>query len=109
MLAYLLAVVVDVLMSDPPPVLTPPPHNYLHPPGDQCDSRAASGEIVVCGDKDASERYRLHSVEDNPLYADLPIRAQVKLGNGTLALHNEDKDFGGQHSKRAMITFTLPF
>jgi hypothetical protein len=109
MLAYLLAFVLDVPASEPPPVLTPP-HNYLNPPAEGCDSRASSDEVVICGNKDANEGYRLHPVDNDPRFVDAPVRAQMKIGDGTLALHNEDKGIGGgMHSKRAMITFTLPF
>lgn len=107
-LAYLLAVVIDPSPTAPVEEAVSP-HIYLHPQADRCDSRAPADEVVVCGSNDAVERYRLHPVEERR-FRDDPVRAEMNLGSGKLALHNEDKVLGGdQHSKRAMITFSLPF
>ena len=86
-----------------------PPSIVLHAPADQCGSAAPANEVVVCGKKDRDERYRLRPIAKGA-YRDEPVRAEMNLGGGKLSLHNEDKDLGGgQHSKRAMVTFALPF
>jgi len=88
MLLYVLAVILDE-----PPALPAqpdaPPHIYLHPPADGCDSRAAD-EVVVCGSKDLDKRYRLQSPDD-ARYQQKPIRAETKIGNATLALRADPR------------------
>ena len=109
MLAFLLALAVDAPASEPPPALPEPPHLYLAPPPIRCDTNIASDEILVCSRAELDARYRLKPIDDG-IYQDQPVRAQMKIGNGSLALHAEDKEIGGgMHSKRAMITLTIPF
>jgi hypothetical protein len=106
---YLLAVVIDT--PAPPAAAAPeaPPHIYLHPPTDGCDSRAASDEVVVCANKDADAKYRLQPTDPHQ-YDDKPVRAEMKLfGDSTLKAHVDEVGLGGATSKRAMITFTMPF
>src|SRR4051812_35301149 len=107
MFALLLAVVFEpaATAADQPAA---PPQIFLHPAADECVRPGRRDEVVVCGAQD-SERYRLRPIEAGA-YSDEPVRAEMGLGGGTLSVHNEDKELGGgQHSKRAMITFTLPF
>ena len=106
-LAFLLAIAIEPVFDTGEDALAPP-HVFLRA-GDGCDRAAATGEVVVCGNKDRDERYRLRPIEKGA-YRDEPVRAEMNLGGGKLSLHNEDKDLGGgQHSKRAMVTLTLPF
>jgi hypothetical protein len=88
MLLYVLAVVMD---EAPISAARPdaPPHVYLHPPTDGCDSRDAD-EVVVCGSKDLDKRYRLQS-SDDARYQQKPIRAEAKIGNATLALRADPR------------------
>ena len=107
MLAFLLAIAIEPVAGAGEEVAAPP-HIFLHA-SDGCDRPAANGEVIVCGDRDRDERHRLRPIEQGA-YREEPVRAEMNLGSGKLSLHNEDKDLGGgQHSKRAMITFTLPF
>ncbi|WP_116092179.1 hypothetical protein [Sphingomonas crusticola] len=102
-LAYLLAAVLDptsVVTGE----ATVPPHTYLHPPI-ECDSRAPTDEIVVCGTRDADERYRLRPIDEGR-YRDDPIVAETKFLGGKLKAHVDEGAFG---STRAMITFAIPF
>jgi hypothetical protein len=108
MFAFLLAIVIEPVaaVADDPPR---PPHIFLHPSDDDCGRPTPSDEVVVCGAKDKDERYRLRPIEKG-IYRDEPVRAEMSLGAGKLSAHNEDKEVApGIHSKRAMITFTLPF
>ena len=107
MLTYLLAVVIDAVSPEPPPAIAPP-HNYLNPPVDGCDSRKSSDEVVVCGSKDADARYRLKPIE-NAQYEDKPVRAETKLGAGTLGVAGGQTSVGGFPSKRVMVTLKFPF
>ncbi len=88
MLAFLLALVIDTAPAVVTPVEPPaPPHVYLHPPPDGCDTRASHDEVVVCGDRDADAQYRLHADSDvDRLYAQKPVRAEAKIGAATVAL-----------------------
>ena len=108
--AYLLAVAIDAApAADPIAAEAVAPHLYLHPQAAVCDSRAPADEIVVCGSKDADEQFRLRS-PDAHRYDDKPIRAEMKLfGDWSLKAHADEVGVGGFTSKRAMITFTLPF
>lgn len=110
MFAYLLAVAIDTTPPADPVAADPaPPHVYLHPPAAGCDSRAPADEIVVCGSKDVDEQFRLRPSDDHR-YDDKPIRAEMKLfGDSSLRAHADEAGVGGFTSKRAMITFTLPF
>ncbi|HWI85539.1 MAG TPA: hypothetical protein VNT42_04345 [Sphingomonas sp.] len=103
-LMFLLAIAIEppaVEAADPAP-----PHIYLHPPADRCDSRTSSDEVVVCANRNADQQYRLKRSDDHR-YDQKPVRAEVRLfGNSTLAAHADSGMFG---SKRLMITFALPF
>ena len=92
MLLYLLAVVMDEPSALPGAQPDAPPHIYLHPPADGCDSRAAD-EVVVCGSKDLDKRYRLQS-EDDARYQQKPVRAEAKIGGATLALRADPVKIG---------------
>lgn len=107
MLLSLLVMVIDEAPAAAT-AATAPPHVFLHPLSDGCDSRAPADEVVVCGDKQADERYRLRP-SDARNYAEPPVRAQVKLGNGTAGVTNEQADIGGWPSNRVMITLKFPF
>jgi len=110
MFAYLLAVAIDAApAADPVAAEAAPPHVHLHPPAAGCDSRAPADEIVVCGSKDSDQQFRLRPPEEHR-YDDKPIRAEMKLfGDSSLGAHADEAGVGGFTSKRAMITFTLPF
>jgi hypothetical protein len=114
MLPYLLALAIDEV---PATAATPtaPPHVFLHPSSDGCDSRAPAEEIVVCANRDA-ERYRLHPSE-NARYQEQQVRAEMKIGNATLALRadprkigdaQDDVHFTPVHSD-LRLRFILPF
>lgn len=105
MLLYLLAVVMDE--PSPLPAAQPdaPPHIYLHPTTNDCDSRNAD-EVVVCGSKDLEARYRLKPVEDVRDFEERPLMAARKLGKGMLSLHGAN---GVDGTTAAMITFKIPF
>jgi hypothetical protein len=109
MLLYLLAVVMDgPLVAESPAALpaTAPPHNYLRPPIEGCDR--SGDEIVVCGDKDADERYRFHPIDDQR-YADTPIRAETNVLGGTLGTTVSQAGVGGFPSNRIMLNFKIKF
>ena len=91
-LAYLLAIVIDPV-STAAGGASSPPHVYLHPPTDGCDSRAHDDEVVVCGSKDLGERYRLRP-QDDTQYREKPIRAEAKIGNATIALKADPQKIG---------------
>ncbi|HMI18303.1 MAG TPA: hypothetical protein VK533_02030 [Sphingomonas sp.] len=105
MLLYLLAVVMDEPPALPAAQADAPPHIYLHPPTDGCDSRSAD-EVVVCGSKDLDARYRLKPVENDKGFEDKPLLAAMKLGKGALSLHGAN---GVDGTTAAMITFKIPF
>jgi len=108
-MAFLPCVMAVLLNPASAPAAAEPPHVYLHPPADKCDPPGRDGEVVVCGAREAAEVNRLRPIEPGR-YREDPVRAEMKIGDGKLALHNEDKELGGgQRSKRAMITFSLPF
>ncbi|WP_420139230.1 hypothetical protein [Sphingomonas sp.] len=92
MLVYVLAVMID------PPSAAPAdapasPHIYLHPPTDGCDSRAREDEVVVCGNQDRDETFRLRPADDDR-YGQKPVRAEAKIGNATVALKADGKKVG---------------
>jgi hypothetical protein len=91
MLLFLFAIVIDQApaAAEPPAA---PPHIYLHPPTDGCDSRASSDEVVVCGNRD-EDRYRLHAGDDRA-YQDPAIRAQMKVAGGTLGVRADARLIG---------------
>ena len=104
----LLALATEAAPASEPPAIVTPPHNYLHA-ADPCDGRPAAGdEVVVCGAKDADERYRLRAM-DNQRYRDQPLRAVTKLGGGTAALGASRAGVGGFPSNRIMVTLKFPF
>jgi hypothetical protein len=105
--AFLLAAVMDPTAAETPAPIQAP-HVYLHPPTDACDSRAASDEVIVCGSKDADQRYRIKP-DDNPRFVEKPVRAQVKLGNGTAGLAGQSASVGGFQSNRMMLMLKFPF
>jgi len=113
MLPYLFALVID----EPPAVAAAAtsPHIFLHPSDDGCDSRAPADEVVVCGNRDA-ERYRLRPAEKSR-YQEQPVRAEMKIGNATLALRADPRKIGDAqddvHFKPVhsdlRLRFILPF
>jgi len=108
MILLLLALATEPAPPSEPPAAVAPPHNYLHAV-DPCDGRvAAADEVVVCGAKDADERYRLRA-EEHPRYQDPPLRAAMKLGGGTAALGASRAGVGGFPSNRIMVTLKFPF
>ena len=105
--AFLLAAVMDSTVAETPAPIQAP-HVYLHPPTDACDGRAANDEVVVCGSKNADQRYRIKP-DENPSFVEKPVRAQVKLGNGTGGLSGQSVSVGGFQSNRVMLTLKFPF
>ena len=106
--AFLLAAVTGSADAEIPAPIAAPPHVYLHPPMDACDRRAGNDEVVVCGSKDADQHYRIKP-DDNPSFVEKPVRAQVKLGNGTAGLSGQSVGVGGFQSNRVMLTLKFPF
>jgi hypothetical protein len=92
------------------PAATPPARPLL----DQADPRAcraaqASGDVVVCGSRDAQERFRLRPLEDRR-FAERPTRAEMDIpGGGKLKAHGQQGNVGGFSSPRAMVTLSWPF
>ena len=108
MMLLLLALAPEPASVSEPPAVVAPPHVYLHA-ADPCDGRVvAADEVVVCGAKDADERYRLRA-QDNSRYQDPPLRAAMKLGGGTAALGASRAGVGGFPSNRIMVTLKFPF
>lgn len=74
---------------------------------DPC-SRKTTDEIVVCGEKDRSARYRIKRTA-LPANEGLPS-AQLKLGKGVSAsAETEQADVGGFPSERVMIRIKIKF
>ena len=74
-----------------------------------CDAQDQDrdADIVVCGRRDDSKRYRLPP--PTPYQSALP-KAELKLGNGTsLSAETERVDIGGTPSNRAMIRLKFKF
>jgi hypothetical protein len=108
MILLLLAFTTEAAPASDPPAVVAPPHVYLHA-ADPCDGRAvAADEVVVCGAKDADERYRLRA-DENPRYQDPPLRAAMNLSKGTAALGASSAGVGGFPSNRIMVTLKFPF
>lgn len=107
MLALMLAAAIDeppALRGDP----APPPHVYLHPPAEGCDSRAPGDEVVVCAERDGDKRDRLQPIDDDR-FASKPLEAKTKLGSGTAALAGAAASVGGWPSNRIMLAIKFPF
>jgi hypothetical protein len=72
-----------------------------------CTSRNPS-EIVVCGLREKSQRYRLPKLPDK--YDRDAIRAEIKVAGLPTRLHVDSVDLpGGQHSNRLMLTVSTSF
>ena len=84
------------------------PHIYLHRPADGCDGQSSKDEVVVCADKDADKRYRLHPI-DTGKYADPPVRAETKFAGGVLGIAGSQTSVGGFPSNRIMLSFKIKF
>ena len=74
-----------------------------------CDAQTPSNDdVVVCGRRDSSSRYRLPPL--SPLYETDRRKAELKLGDGTnLSAETERVDIGGTPSNRAMIRLKFKF
>jgi hypothetical protein len=74
---------------------------------DKCNS-ADPKEVVVCGSRARSQRYRLPKLPHE--YDRAAIRAQTTVAGLPTRLHVDSVDLpGGQHSNRAMITISTSF
>lgn len=94
--------------SEPGRVTQPPaPHIYLYPLAGQCDRRESADEIVVCGDTSADEAFRLRPI-DGQKFQDKPLRAETKLGGGTIGVNGGRATVGGFPSNRVMVTIKIP-
>ena len=116
MLLFMLAVVIDD-PSPPAAQRSAPPHIYLHPPTDGCDSRVSDDdEVVVCANRSGADKYRLNPADD-ARYQAKPIRAEAKIGNATLSLKADPTLIGDAqddvHFKRRYtdmrLRLTIPF
>jgi hypothetical protein len=88
----------------------PPPGALLNQADPSaCRKAQASGDVVVCGNRDAQERFRLRPVEERG-FAERPVRAEMTIpGGGKLKAHGQQGNVGGFTSPRAMVTLSWPF
>ena len=113
LLAIFFAAAVDPAAA---PSSIAPPHVYLRPTTDRCDSRASSDEVVICGNKDADERYRLRE-DDDPAYRETPARAAIGVGGGILSLSADprkvddaqDDVYFKRYQSQLRVRFVIPF
>lgn len=90
----------QAISSTPPQVIDLTTHNTC--------SRKTADEIVVCGERDRSARYRIKQ-SVLPAKEGIPA-AQLKLGKGVNAsAETEQADVGGFPSERVMIRLKIKF
>ncbi len=65
-------------------------------------------EVVVCGSREKSQRYRLPKLSDK--YESRPIRAETKIAGMPARAHVDSVNLpDGQRSNRVMVTISTSF
>ena len=74
----------------------------------EADHAAMNGEIVVCGERERQEYYRIVK-SDRQAGKPLP-KAEVQVAKGTaLAIETESEDLGMARTQRAMVRLKFKF
>lgn len=71
--------------------------------------KSDSGEVIVCGNRQDQDRYRLPKLPEK--YEGKSIRAETDVipGVHTRAHVESETMIDGQESKKLLVTFTIPF